>query len=67
MIELFTSMFVILFMFFGFILFLYVIIDIIRHEFTGYNKLIWIIVILCLPFLGAILYLIFGRAQRIKK
>lgn len=60
------SMFMLLFMFSGFILFLFVLIDIIRHEFTGYNKLIWLIVILVLPVLGSILYLIFGRNQRIK-
>lgn len=62
----FASMFMLLFMFAGFILFLFVLIDIIRHEFTGYNKLIWLIVILILPVLGSILYLIFGRSQRIK-
>lgn len=65
--ELLTSLFLLLFMFFGFILFLFVLIDIIRHEFTGYNKIIWILVIICFPVLGAILYLVFGRGQRIKK
>ncbi|GGD37329.1 hypothetical protein GCM10012288_09290 [Malaciobacter pacificus] len=64
--ELIGGLFVLIFGLFGFILFIYVIIDILRHEFTGYNKIIWIIVLLCLPVLGAILYLIFGRGQRVK-
>jgi hypothetical protein len=65
--ELIVSLFLLLFLFFGFILFLFVLIDIIRHEFTGYNKIIWIVILLCLPVLGAILYLVFGRSQRIIK
>lgn len=65
--ELIAPLFLLLFMFFGFILFLFVLIDIIRHEFTGYNKIIWILVIVCFPVLGAILYLVFGRNQRILK
>ena len=44
-----------------------ILIDILRHEFTGYNKIIWILVIIFFPVLGAILYLVFGRGQRIKK
>jgi hypothetical protein len=64
--ELIGGLFVLIFGLFGFILFIYVIIDILRHEFTGYNKIIWIIILLCLPVLGAILYLIFGRGQRVK-
>jgi hypothetical protein len=65
--ELFASLFLLLFIFFGFILFLFVLIDVIRHEFTAYNKIIWIIVIICFPILGPILYLVFGRSQRVIK
>ena len=43
-----------------------ILIDILKHEFTGYNKIIWILVLIFFPILGAILYLIFGRSQRIK-
>lgn len=64
--ELIGGLFSLVFLLFGAILFIYVIVDILRHEFTGYNKIIWIIVLLCLPVLGAILYLIFGRNQRVK-
>lgn len=67
MIGMFSSLFVLLFLVFTFVLYIYILIDILRHEFTGYNKLIWIIVLICFPILGAILYLVFGRGQRIKK
>lgn len=64
--ELIGALFGLVFVLFGFILFIFVLIDILRHEFTGYNKIIWIILLLCLPVLGAILYLVFGRSQRVK-
>jgi hypothetical protein len=62
-----VSSFLMIFIVFSFILYIYILIDILRYEFTGYNKVIWIIVLICFPVLGAILYLVFGRGQRIKK
>jgi hypothetical protein len=41
-------------------------IDILRNEFTGSNKLIWVLVVLLFPFLGPILYFIIGMNQKIK-
>jgi len=41
-------------------------IDILRNEFTGSNKLIWVLVVLLFPFLGPILYFIIGINQKIK-
>ncbi|WP_084519382.1 PLDc N-terminal domain-containing protein [Christiangramia echinicola] len=41
-------------------------IDILRNEFTGNNKLVWILVIFFFNFLGVILYFLIGRKQRIK-
>ncbi|MBT3243854.1 MAG: hypothetical protein HN352_11920 [Bacteroidetes bacterium] len=38
-------------------------ISIVRHDFDGNNKLIWIIVIIFLPYMGSILYFLFGRSQ----
>ncbi|AGR77540.1 hypothetical protein A7H1H_1244 [Aliarcobacter butzleri 7h1h] len=61
------SLSLLIFVIFCFILYIFIIIDILKHEFTGYNKIIWIIVILCFPILGAILYLFIGRKQRIKE
>ena len=65
--ELITVSFLLIFTIFTFVLYIYILIDILKHEFTGYNKIIWIIVIICFPVLGAILYLVFGRGQRVKK
>lgn len=40
-------------------------IDILRNEFTENNKLIWVLVVLFGNLLGAILYFIIGRKQKI--
>ncbi|MDZ7817140.1 MAG: PLDc N-terminal domain-containing protein [Aliarcobacter sp.] len=61
-----VSSFLMIFVIFTFILYVYILIDILKHEFTGYNKIIWILVLIFFPVLGAILYLVFGRSQRIK-
>ena len=66
MAGLFVSSFLMIFIIFTFILYIYILIDILKHEFTGYNKIIWLLAIIFLPVLGAILYLVFGRSQRIK-
>ena len=42
-------------------------IDILRNEFTGNNKLIWVLVVFFFNFFGVILYFFIGRNQRIKK
>ena len=41
-------------------------VDILRSEFEGNNKLIWVLVILLTWFLGAILYYFIGRKQKIE-
>ncbi|RIV27288.1 hypothetical protein DYU11_02960 [Fibrisoma montanum] len=40
-------------------------IDALRSSFHGNDKLVWVLVILLFPFLGAILYFVIGRNQRI--
>lgn len=45
---------------------IFAIIDVIRNDFKGNDKLIWVLVILLLPFLGPILYFIIGRKARLK-
>ena len=42
-------------------------VDIVRNEFTGNNKLIWILVVFFFNFFGVILYFLVGRKQRIKR
>jgi len=60
------ELFILLLFLIGFILWILVLVDIIKSEFTGYNKVIWIILILLLPFPGIILYWIIGRKQKIE-
>jgi hypothetical protein len=40
-------------------------IDIVRNEFTRNNKIVWLLVVLFGNFLGAVLYFIIGRKQRL--
>ncbi len=52
----------------GFSLFLIwfsALVDILRNEFTNSNKIIWLLSITFLPFIGSVLYLIIGRKQKI--
>ncbi|KAA0894287.1 PLDc N-terminal domain-containing protein [Oryzomonas rubra] len=39
----------------------------IKSDFPGNNKIIWILAIILVPFLGSILYFIIGRGQRIQQ
>lgn len=49
-----------------FLLPLIALVDVIRSDFRGSNdKLIWVIVILFLNIIGALLYLVIGRNQRV--
>ncbi len=49
-----------------FALWVFCLIDILRNEFTGHNKIIWVFVVTLLPFVGAILYFFIGTDQKIK-
>ncbi|WP_066832824.1 PLD nuclease N-terminal domain-containing protein [Rufibacter ruber] len=49
------------------ILWIWAVVDLLSSKFANRTeKLIWLIVIAFLPFIGAILYLIIGRRQKIK-
>ena len=41
-------------------------IDILKSKFDGNNKIVWVLVALFFPFIGAVLYFAIGRNQRIK-
>jgi len=44
---------------------LWALVDAIRSDFTkDINKLIWILVIICVPFVGAVLYFVLSRKQK---
>lgn len=42
-------------------------VDILRNEFTGSNKIVWLLAVIFVPFIGPLSYLIIGRKQRIRK
>lgn len=42
-------------------------VDIVRHEFSGNNKLVWILVVFFFNFFGVLLYFLVGRKQIIRK
>jgi hypothetical protein len=48
------------------IMWLVSLVDILRNEFTGHNKLIWFLTVTFLPFLGPILYFFIGTDQKIR-
>lgn len=43
------------------------IIDIVRHEFTGNNKIVWVLIVLFFPVAGAIIYFVIGGSQKLTK
>ncbi|WP_442795149.1 PLDc N-terminal domain-containing protein [Pelobium manganitolerans] len=45
----------------GLILPIICLISVLRHDFKNNDKLIWVIIIVFIPFLGSILYLLIGR------
>ena len=50
-------------LYFGLII--WALVDVIRSDFgKDVNKLIWVIVIVCFPFLGSLLYLLIGVKQK---
>ncbi|MFI1770135.1 PLD nuclease N-terminal domain-containing protein, partial [Thalassobellus citreus] len=42
-------------------------VDILKSEFTGNNKIVWLLVVLFTNFFGTILYFLIGREQKIKE
>ncbi len=49
------------------VLWIIALIDILKSEFTGNNKIVWLLVILLIPIVGPIIYFIVGKNQKIKK
>ncbi|MEF3254385.1 MAG: PLD nuclease N-terminal domain-containing protein [Deferribacterales bacterium] len=50
---------------FSIILWFWDLIDILKSDFKGYDKIIWILVIIFFNVIGAILYIFIGRNQKI--
>lgn len=51
----------------GFLPFILAFIDILKNEFTGSNKFIWLFAVLFAPVIGSIAYFFIGRKQKIIK
>ena len=51
----------------GILLPLFALIDILKSEFAGNDKLIWVLVVLILPLLGTLLYFMIGSQHKIGK
>lgn len=47
-------------------LWIWAIIDIIKSDFSGNNKIIWLLIVILVPLLGIILYAFIGRKQKTK-
>ena len=47
------------------ILWVIFLIDILKNEFTGQNKLIWLIIVFFIPVVGLFLYYFIGKSQKI--
>ena len=56
---------VIFFVLFGSIPSILALFDILRSEFVGNNKLLWLLVVLVFPLFGALLYFVLGRKQKV--
>lgn len=48
------------------VLTIWALVDILKIEFTEYNKVIWVLVVVLVPVIGFILYFFIGRDQKIK-
>ena len=51
----------------GFIPFIIAFIDILKNDFEGSNKLIWLLAVIFVPVIGSIAYFVIGKKQRIVK
>ncbi|QXP78711.1 PLDc N-terminal domain-containing protein [Winogradskyella sp. HaHa_3_26] len=47
-------------------LWIYCLIDILKNKFVQNDKLIWILVIIFIPFIGSLLYLFIGKNEKMK-
>ena len=49
-----------------FILPIIALISILKNEFNGNNKLVWVLVVIFLPIIGSVLYFALGKKQMVK-
>ncbi|WP_167618366.1 PLDc N-terminal domain-containing protein [Maribellus sediminis] len=51
---------------FLFILPIIALVNIIRSEFTGNNKIVWVLIVIFFNIIGSILYFLMGKNQKVK-
>jgi len=56
---------ILLFVFFIILLPIMALISVLMNEFKGNDKIMWVLIIIFLPFLGSLLYFLVGRSRRI--
>ena len=49
----------------AFVFWIWALVDILKNEFTGANKLIWLLAVIMVPMIGMILYWFIGREQKL--
>lgn len=63
------AIFILFFLTFGLALtavWIFALIDVVRSDFRGNNdKIIWLLLVILLPFLGTILYFVIGQSQKL--
>ncbi len=47
-------------------LWIYCLIDILKNKFAQNDKIIWVLVVILIPFIGSILYLFIGKNKKLK-
>ena len=57
---------VLLFSLFLLILPILALIDIVRNEFEGNNKIVWVLIVIFFNLIGSILYFLIGRNQKVQ-
>ena len=50
-----------------FALWVWALVDILTNEFTGNNKILWLLVVILVPLIGLLAYFIVGRKQKLLK
>jgi phospholipase D-like protein len=66
----FAGMSILALVLFGFVLaflWLVALVDILRSDFEGNDKIVWILVVIIFPFIGSILYFAIGRSRKIRR
>jgi hypothetical protein len=58
------TLFIVLFIF---LLPLLALISVLMNDFRGNDKIMWVLIIIFLPFLGSLLYFLIGRDRRINR